>query len=933
MRPPAVAVSKGFFGHEAELCAIDAALAISSFVMLLGPGGAGKTRLARSVSAREREVVFCDFSTASGPSDVVRVVANALGISVGGGKMEVVSDQVRGALSARKGTLVVLDNLETVGEGAPLIASWLGSGPRFLGTSRTRFAAPGQVEVEVGPLSRADALALFADRARAVAPEFEPDASTGELVDRLHGSPLAIELAAARAHVLSPRGLLERFSKHIDIVKSSSQAWPERHRSLRAVVMGSWALSSGGDRRALAALSVFVGGFDLDAAEAVIGLDALDRVESLLASSLIHRTATVSGDPRFALYESVRELAAECLGEDESEQARVRSLHAAHFRALAIQIRERASNAERGAVAVISTEAENMLAAFRADGRSALAFEPVRARAIPADIAELERLRSTFDSLGPADRVEIELVLVRACRSAAGVTRALEQAERAMQMAEAVNVVELVVDAAYMLSSVQLAAGRATEAIESAERALSMAEKCGAVGMVARIYGHLGFAVLDNGDPARAAHCAENVLGIAREHGFVLLECFAENLLGAVYGGTGELDRCQAHLERAVALAQKTGHRGQEAIVVGNLGKALMLSGDAERARLMLEEACTLTRLEGNRNVEVPLLTNLALVEADLGRLADARARAVHAERLANEMQHLRQRMQSTLVLGAIALEEARLSEACADFERALTVATTLKSTSGEALAQAGLAACRALSGALEEAGELIERASRIAPPADWATVAIVDARRAVVLVSSAAHAAEQGDGAGAASRLDEARSLVARVAPRTTISVELRIALRLARARLTEVEARTSESPGAEAAPSMPPLRLEIVTRSGVMAGASLPHDADLAFDAIARVVVIDGGLRIDLRKKPISARLLEVMLADPGARFEKSSLFRDVWHGEFRTLAQGAALYKAVDRLTKQLDPDTRRFLRWDEAGGLVLVARRPALLRPAV
>ena len=928
---PASAKAKDFFGHEAEIRAIDAALGASSFVLLLGPGGAGKTRLARSVFARDRASLFCDFSGATSAGDTVRVLANALDISLGSGNTEAVSQQIRHALAARAGRLVVFDNLETIGDGAALIASCVGTGPRFLATSRAKLGAPEELDVEIGPLETPDAVALFVDRARAVAPEFQPDEATEELVERLHGSPLAIELAAARAHVLSPRALIERFSKHIDLVKSSSHAWPERHRSLRTVVMASWALCDDADRGALAALSVFAGGFDLAAAEAVIGLDAPDRIESLLASSLVHRAPVASSDARFSLYESVREFAAERLGDDAD---RVRGRHAAHFRALASRIQERAANAEPGAFAIISTEAENLLAAFRADGRRALAFNAVLSRALPADleIATIVHARDTVASLLAADRAELELALVRAFRREGGATRSLEQAQRAMGAARASEVPELVVDAEYMMTVAQLDAGRVGDAIESAERAIALGERCGAVGTVARVYGHLGFATLEKGDVARASRCAESVLAIAREHGFVLVECFAENLFGAVHGTRGELALAREHLERGLALARRTGSRTQEAIVLGNLAKAVMLAGDADRARELLEAACEVTRLEGTRYVEVPQLTNLALVDADVGRLSDARARALHAERLARELQHVRQVSLNALLLGAIALEEGRFDDARSDFERARAAASSLKSASSEALADAGLAAREALVGSFDAAAELIERAERAVPPGDWSTHAIVDARRVVVLARWAVRAAEDGDERSAAARRSEASARLERVAQRISASVELRVALRLSRSAMAACEPVACPPTTAVTRASMPRSRFDLVTRAGVISAGALPDEADLGFDAIERTAVVDGRLRIDLRKKPIAARLLEVILAEPTSSVAKARLYEQVWRAEFRTLAQGAALYKAVDRLTKMLDADTRRFLRWDEAGSLVLAAKQPALLRPA-
>ena len=122
----------------------------------------------------------------------------------------------------------------------------------------------------------------------------------------------------------------------------------------------------------------------------------------------------------------------------------------------------------------------------------------------------------------------------------------------------------------------------------------------------------------------------------------------------------------------------------------------------------------------------------------------------------------------------------------------------------------------------------------------------------------------------------------------------------------------------------------LQRTTRGGTEP-AVLPAsfaEYDLAYNALAREVHCQGARVLDLKRKPIAARLLEVLLATPNEPQEKTSLFRSVWHQEFRDLSQGAAIYKAVDRLVHLLDPDPRRFLCWDEAGRLVVVAKNPAL-----
>jgi predicted ATPase len=905
--------AKNYFGHERELDLAERTLASARVVVLVGPGGAGKTRVALTIASRADGATFCDFSAASTRGEAIRVMARVVGITLGSGGQVQAAAQVHHALAARANETFVLDNLETVADAKDLFASWVAAGPSFLATSRTRGAIPGVHEVALDPLTPTEAVQLFTDRARAVAHELTPDGATLELVKRLGGSPLAIELAAARAHVLSPTALLDRFSRHLDLVKTSAEVVPGRHRSLRAVVMSSWELSSPADRDALAACSVFVGSFDATAAEAVIGPDAIDRLESLLACSLLARHTHAGGEARFELNDTVRDFAREQLAAAPSGQERARRAHARHFRELAKRQRDLTTNAEPEALRAMELDADNLLAAFRLEGRSALSFHPVLTRHLPADleIALLESARTTSAD-DASSRAEVELTLTRAYRRGGRAEQNLAQARAAMLLAEATGDDELLAEGGYMLTNTLLDSGRTDEAIACGERAVEVGERAGAFGMVARVLGHLGFAMLERGDTARASRHAERVLAIGRQHRFLLIECFGENLLGAIHGSRGDLDGAARHLERAVDLARRTRHRLQEGVVLGNLGKAYTLAGKIDEARSMIEQALRLARLEGSRYVTVPQLTNLVLLDIASGRLAEARARAAEAEQLAIEVEHRRQVVVAAQLLGWIAIEEGRHEEGRADFARALDVARALQHPAGEALASAGLGVALARTGQHDAAHTHHEEARRRVPDSDWEARAVIDARRAIALLSKAAdtHEAREPFVAEARALLDAARE-------RASASIEIRVALHLAD--------RTLASLDADASPT-----LELVTRAGARPAQRLPMEADLAFDARSCSVLVDGRAIADLRKKPQMARLLEVVLAHPCDILEKDRLYREAWSAELRNVSQAAAIYKAVDRLSRLLDADTRRFFRWDERGALVLLAASPALLR---
>lgn len=903
--PLDAADAKSFLGREADVHAVLYGLARSRFVLVLGPGGAGKTRLARFLlrGRPPSKAIFCDLSEARTKADVVGVVAAAIDVAPGSGDADGAAIEIGRALGALSDALIVLDNLETIGPGVEAIRAWIGSGPTFLGTSRVRLGLPGELDVELGPLSPDAALALFVERARVVAPELRPDAATRALVERLEGSPLAIELAAARAHVLSPRALLDRFNHHIDLLRSTARALPERHRSLRAVVEGSWELCSEADRVALAAASIFRGGFDLDGAEAVLGDGALDSIESLLASSLMQRASSAS-TTRFALYESVRELAAEKLAADPTRHAEIRARHADYFRRMAVRFAEGMMNAEPAALALVTVEAENFLASFKADPRSALAFNAVLHRALPGD-AHAELLRVMLDTVADtevATRAEIVLSLARAERRRGNAERALAHADAGAALAALAGAPEIVVDATYVAALMRFDVGRVAEAEAGALEAIAIAKANGAHSTIARCLDLLGWIAIDRGDFAEASRRAEEALAIVREHGFALLETFTENLLGAVHGRKGELEQADAHLARGLGLSRAIGNRWQEAILLGNLAKVSLLRGDLALARERVDAALAIARRIGARKSEVTHLVSLSAIDADLGRLADARASAAHAEALARDTRQPRALVAAALCLGAIALEEGRAAEATPAFERALASGRALGSDAAAANALSGLAVARAASGDPKNANALIEDARAISPDGTE-SAALVDARAAAVAVLLAVDEAT-------------ARALRARSTQWAASSADVRIARRLT----AQLDAAPAEQAGA----------FELVTRDGARRASGLPADADLAFDAVSRTVVVAGRDPIDLRKKPVAARLLEVVLADPGTTFEKDRLFVDVWHTPFRNASQGSALYKAVERLAHLLDDDPRRFFRWDEAGRLVLVAKRPALLR---
>ncbi|MDP9368760.1 MAG: NB-ARC domain-containing protein, partial [Chloroflexota bacterium] len=329
---------------------------------LIGPGGVGKTRLALELAAELESAftsgaVFVALAPIRDPDLVVPTVAQALGAREvpGSSLRDTLADVLRG-----RELLLVLDNLEQVTEAGPDVAALLGASPRLrvLTTSRAPLRVRAEHEYPVEPLVPPDprgprsaqalannpAVTLFVQRAQAVAPSFAlTDANApavAEICTRLDGLPLAIELAATRVKILSPQALLARLANRLSVLTAGAQDQPERLRTMRATIAWSHDLLVPEEQVLFRRLAVFVGGFDLEAAEAVVRdagaphLDILEGVASLVDKSLLRRTEHPGDEPRFGMLETVREYAQEQL-DASGEQAGVQDRHLGWCLALA----------------------------------------------------------------------------------------------------------------------------------------------------------------------------------------------------------------------------------------------------------------------------------------------------------------------------------------------------------------------------------------------------------------------------------------------------------------------------------------------------------------------------------------------------------------------------------------------------------------------
>ncbi|MDP9354838.1 MAG: hypothetical protein M3R02_06070, partial [Chloroflexota bacterium] len=378
-----------FLGREREVAQVVARLRDPQIrlLTLTGPGGMGKTRLGLQAAAEVVEsfpdgVWFVPLAPVRDPTLLPAAVAEVLGVREEGARplAEVVASFLH-----EKRLLLVLDNLEhLLPAGASAVGALLTAAPGLtvLATSRAPLRLRAEREHGVLPLplprrqppptadqlNLYEAVRLFVERALAVQPSFavtnENAPAVAEICHRLDGLPLAIELAAARVRLLPPQALLARLEQRLPLLTGGALDAPARQQTLREAMAWSYDLLTLDEQKLFRRLAVFVGGFDLAAADAVVGsprsgelgLDVLDGVERLARHSLLRQEEGRGGEPRFAMLATIREYGLEQLAASgEADEARQR--HAAFFLTLA----------ENAASAFMRMEHQNWLERFEAD--------------------------------------------------------------------------------------------------------------------------------------------------------------------------------------------------------------------------------------------------------------------------------------------------------------------------------------------------------------------------------------------------------------------------------------------------------------------------------------------------------------------------------------------------------------------------------------
>lgn len=369
-----------FIGRAIELEAVARTLGETRLLTILGPGGAGKTRLAIQVAADVSAdypdgAFFVDLAPISSPGDIMQTVAESLGIA-----LSTEDDLAKQLLAylAGKTQLLVLDNFEHVAAGAGLVTEILEGAPavRVIATSRSKLNIKGETVMSLAGLDTdwdssdaafdADGVLLFIDAAKRSDASFALSSDDleplGRIVRMVGGMPLGIELAAAWVDTLPIGDIAGELAKSMDFLDSDMGGIPDRHHSMRAVFDYSWEMLSEEERRMFSSLSVFRGGFTRDAAGAVAGA-SLRNLASLAGKSLITADQATG---RYANHELLRQFAEAALSADGGQWEQAKASHADFYASVAAHAEELMPlSDQQTAVRIVEDDLDNVRAAFR----------------------------------------------------------------------------------------------------------------------------------------------------------------------------------------------------------------------------------------------------------------------------------------------------------------------------------------------------------------------------------------------------------------------------------------------------------------------------------------------------------------------------------------------------------------------------------------
>ncbi|MFO7167739.1 MAG: tetratricopeptide repeat protein [Chloroflexota bacterium] len=621
---------------------------------LLGPGGAGKTRLGVEVAARLEDqfddgAVFVNLVPIRDPALVVHTIADAVGIGEEGGRPRL--ERLREGLRARR-MLLVLDNFEQVIPAAGLVADLLSSCPglKALVTSREMLRVRGEHVFAVHPLPVPDgghatadellaqsaAVQLFAERAAAARPGFALTnanaPAVAELCQRLDGLPLAIELAAARSTLFPPEALLARLGSRLKLLTGGPRDAPARQQTLRSTIAWSYDLLTEDEQKLFRRLCVCIGGCTLEAIEAIcaageLEIDVVEGLASLVDKSLLWQDTAAGGEPWFRMLETIREYGLEQLEQSGEAEAAHRA-HADFYLRLV----------ERSEPHLWSGEQEQWLDRLERELdnlRAGLAWHLSQDEDVAPGLRMAGRLWRFWDMRGhwteglqwleqalarrPGDAPEDRWLALHGAGNLALNLGEYERAKACYQESLAITQ-QLqrphgIANSLLNLSLVTLYQGDLDRAIALQQEALAIHQAAGNRVGIALALHNLATMVMQQGDYDRATELAEESLARYRDLGDSRGTALATHDLALLAQRRRAYDRARALLEECRAMFDRLGAKNNLACVLNDLGELAFELGEYARARVLYEESLRLATELGDRR-------RLAQVLGNMGSLA-----------------------------------------------------------------------------------------------------------------------------------------------------------------------------------------------------------------------------------------------------------------------------------------------------------------------
>ena len=602
-----------FVGRDRELADVHALLSSTRLLTLLGIGGLGKSRLSLELA---REVLdeyvdgvwFVELAPLADPQLVPQAVAQALGVKEDAGQSALQALQM---FVRERRLLLVLDNCEHLAQACAELTRALleaGAGVAILATSRERLNIRGECTYQLPPLAipardqavdpenLADyaAVQLFVDRAQAVRHGFTPTrenaASIADICQRLDGIPLALELAAARVGTMSVDAIASRLSDRFRLLRQGDRTALPRQQTLRALIDWSYDLLDDEERVLFQTLSVFAGGFTLDAAEAVGGTateeDVTEVLSRLVDKSLVVHDASVD---RYAMLETVRQYA-EGLLNVEGHRYAARARHLEHYVAVAEAARAELTGAAQGAALIrLDSELENILAAHRhcdeVDGGAAL------------DLRLVSSLMLYWIHRGKYElgrRVTVE-ALARPAAQAPDLDRC-----RAL----------------FRAGQLALLSGGYDEAVRDLRESLEIARTLGVPAAASAVLAPLAVAAIRQGRRDTAREYLAESRALAEKLDDTRNLAVALNETGQLDRLEGNLASAQANFQAALALAHELNDRESVAAALLNLAMVELSSHAPASAARILGEVLASVDEAGSRHTAQALLDVAAVLAA-----------------------------------------------------------------------------------------------------------------------------------------------------------------------------------------------------------------------------------------------------------------------------------------------------------------------------